>query len=471
MLNLIKDPQFYVLADILKEEAGLTNIVQLNQLITNNFKSAEEFLNLSSISESIFFKKTSTSSINDSFNLEELNLNNQNYALKYTANDSVSTVKQIYFPINDVNFNPKSYSNRFFTFQFDCVSSMGNIGNQSLILDMIISDGNTETILAKDSISIFYNTQYNMPSDPNFRKFKTHTVIFKTLKNATLFKSFSSDKTKYRIYLRATLPNPGSVFSINFANLILIDAKITDSVLVSTKHHSYSNLETKTKITVNKVNATNGHFSNDLVVDNDVTSSRDLSVGRNASIQNDLKVNGITKVSNEIQFYDSSSVFSGKISKVSGSVSDKFTFINSNGSRAELDAISLQARFADLSEYHKCSNDCDYGYLVQISKSDKYDVELCTDINKFIGVVSKNPCIKMNSALDDIPSSNDFKSLTIGYLGIINIHIKGKISKSDFVSLYKNGIGKKSFFRKTKIISLESSDIKEIKLIRCLVQC
>lgn len=473
-VNLIKDPQFLSLAEFLTDESSLV-FGGIQNVISNSFLSnVTSYLSLTSLSEPLFFSKDSPQNVNNGFGLDDINKNDVLLSFRYNSNDIQAVTQNVMFPIDITSVNPKSYYNNFFTLSVDVVSTFANINNQSLTASLVFHNGTGWETLGRTSFNVWTNNNFNLSSHPNFKLFKKYKLLFKTVKksNSTLTSasytntSFS-DRPNQRMFLVIQFPNIGSTYNVNLANLGLFLGKV-DNVLIA-KSVQTSMLETKTKLIATKI-ITNNLTTTTASVTSDFSVGRDLSVSRNATVSSDLRVVGVSKLGTEVQFLSNTNLVQGRITKVGQLASSKFTFLNGDGTRGELDAISLQARYADVGEFHKCSNDCEVGDLVQVSSSKDYDIEKCSDFKKAIGVISNTACLKMNNGLLDLPENENFKVLVVGYLGIIDVKIKGKICKGDSVSLSSiKGIGKKSFF-KTNIKALDSNNMKSIKVIRCLVQ-
>ena len=463
MKNLIQDSQCFVLSNFIGNEANLPSIGVSHSVISNGFNSIPSLFGIESYSNFLYFRKESPSSTKDSIKIEEVNYRNINLAFQYQYNDLSSTSRKIYFPIDFGKFDPQKYLNKFFTLDLDLVTSFSSISNINIDFELLIRDQTTEYVLQRQSRPIYYNPNFLVSAHTGFKRFKNFRSSFKTLKSLSVpFKNSTDDFSSYGVYLAISFPSSSTLYSINFANMFLSFGQNTEKSFLPLDQ---SLLNSKSSLEISKVK------TRDLEVTNNLSSTQDLSVGRDASVQGDLLVYGISKLATTLQFYnsDKTQIF-GSITK--SSAAGNIVFTNANGSRAELDALALRSRLADLAEYHVCSNDLTTGDLVQISKSSKYDVEKCTNTSKCIGVVSSDPGIKMNSSLiDKFESSSDFSVFPIGYTGIIHVNVLGIIKKGDYVKVHKKvpGKGKRSFF-KTSIMSLDSSKDKSIKKIRCLVQ-
>lgn len=129
--------------------------------------------------------------------------------------------------------------------------------------------------------------------------------------------------------------------------------------------------------------------------------------------------------------------------------------------------------YANLAELYKCSKDLEKGDLVQISNTDKYDMEHCTCFKNCVGVISRNPALKMNCDIlhfKEEYESECCKILPIGYTGILEIKIDGKINKGDNIELSSTkGIGIKSNII-SKMKALENKETEDASLVKCLVQ-
>ncbi len=473
-MNLVKDPQFYSLAEFLSDEASLV-LGGTQNVLSNGKKTIAEYLNLTnSLSHPISFQKNSSQNVNNGFGIDEINVNDVSLCLRYVSNDIQATDQKILIPVDLTCLNVKNYYNKFFTFNIDAITTNANLNNQSIVVSLMSFNTSGWEILGRTNFTVLNNPNYNLSSHPNYRLFKNYRLLFKTLKKQTSTNISAgytmppySDRYNSSVFIALDFPKINSTYSVNIANVGLFFGRDSNGFIG--KEIQNSQLSTKTKVVASTIVSSN-IITNSLTTNQDLTIARDLRVNRNSQIDGDLRVVGASKLGTEIQFLSNTNSIQGRITKSGQLASSKFTFLNGDGTRGELDAVSLQARYADLAEYHRSSKDCEIGDLVQISKSNEYEIELCSDFKKCIGVVSENPCFKMNSGLEDLPPSNDSKVLTIGYLGIIQVKIKGKINKGDFVSLSNiKGVGKKSFFS-SSIKSLEYKSFEEISLVKCLVQ-
>lgn len=469
MTNLISDSQFFRLSDFLTIEASLPSVGVTYNVVSNGFNSVQSLFGITSFSNIVYFRKESSAITKDSIKIEQINKENINLSLLYSLNDTVSTVRKIYFPIDNEKFDPKQFIDKWFTLDIDIATSFSNISNVNLDFEIVLRDSLTEHVLQKQSLPIYYNANFNVSAHSNFKKFKNSKISFKTLKtNSFDFKDSAEDFSSYGAYLAVSLPTSASSYSIYLSNIFLSLGKNSEKNFLDAQS---SKLKSRQKIESSKALIKDAQITNDLSVARDSTVQRDHSVTRDLMIFRDFLVYGISKLGSVIQFYNSDKTqLYGSITK--SSQNGLIVFQNSNGSRAELEALSIRSRLADLAEYHICHTDVSEGHLVQVSKSNKYDIEKCTNIKNLVGVVSTDPALKMNTSLLDLKSSDDFSIMPIGYIGIIPVKIYGKIKKGDYVTVHKeySGYGKKSMFR-TKIVALENSNNEnKVNFIKCLVQ-
>jgi len=94
------------------------------------------------------------------------------------------------------------------------------------------------------------------------------------------------------------------------------------------------------------------------------------------------------------------------------------------------------ATWGDLAEKYRCTEECEPGVVVSVSKRDDIDVEPCSiDLcPTVIGVVSTAPGYKMNNQLE----SGKF----IGLTGLIPVKITGPVNKGDIIVPTIDGCGR-----------------------------
>lgn len=483
MNNLIIDPEFLNLEQLLKEDAGISDLSLNLNIISNGYDKIENYLsnagysNLSnSLSNLLLFKKVSSNSTKDSIKLSKLLTNKINNALMYTSLDTSATLKKIYFPIDSEYFNLQNYVDSLFTISIDLATEYSSISNNSLNCELVYKgylDGGDDLILGMESVPIYYNTSFNVNNDPLNKKLKSYNFNIKTLKNINIYPT-PTDQTN-RLFLAITLPNSIASYSLYIANLgVYKDKKYKDL----NKPFSFGNLQAKLKsianfgIFKNVSTSNNASIGNNLIVEKDSLIKQDLTVTRNTTINDTLNVKNNINLGQELVFKSSTGVILGKLGKYGSLVANKFIFTNGDGSRAELDATSLQARYSDYAELFKCNINVNIGDIVKVSKSNIYDIDLCYKSLDYFGVVSSKPGVVLNSELNDLPISNKFKILPIGYKGIVDIKIVGKINKGECITLSKiPGVGKKSIFKLFSFaIALEFKKDKGIKLIKCVLK-
>jgi hypothetical protein len=226
--------------------------------------------------------------------------------------------------------------------------------------------------------------------------------------------------------------------NINAENLLLTqNAIVQNNVVVS------SNLYVSGNSFITGVSnfSDDSFFEENLYVLKNINASGNITVTGNSFFTENSLFNDSIGILNNINLggslHASGNIISdGMITAESSIVSSGDIVATGNVKGALFDAVSIMALFADIAEkYTVKDGPLPVGTLVKSSSDKDFDVEIMNSVDKkFVGVISENPALVLNSA-----SKN---GQAIGLLGKIPIRIVGKIKKGDIVVPDKFGCGR-----------------------------